>query len=132
MLLEKFYYSFPELKASIDDSIKECKKIGYVEDILGRRRRLPNIQLPFYKIQYIDNPYINQNNPDYLISSYKDKLEALGEVSKSNNDLSSFAGVTVAMKCDSVIEERCSKDDKYYLFVGRQCLDVGDYFNYDM
>ena len=41
-------------------------------------------------------------------------------------------GVVCNLNDDGKTYFVCSKDDKYYLFVGRQCLDVADYFNCDM
>ena len=48
-LLENFFNDFTGLKAAIDGSKEFLRKNGYVEDFLGRRRRLPEINLPPYE-----------------------------------------------------------------------------------
>ena len=48
-LLENFFNDFVGLKAAIDGSKEFLRKNGYVEDFLGRRRRLPEINLPPYE-----------------------------------------------------------------------------------
>lgn len=74
-LVDKFFSGFPTVKDWIERTKESAHKIGYVEDILGRRRRLPDIQLPRYQV--IDKS--NSSNIDFnplletrgLVSSYK-------------------------------------------------------------
>lgn len=49
-LLENFFNGFPVLKKAIDDSKDFLRKTGYVEDFVGRRRRLDDINLPKYEV----------------------------------------------------------------------------------
>lgn len=49
-LLENFFNDFIGLKSAIDGSKDFLRKNGYVEDFLGRRRRLPEINLPPYEV----------------------------------------------------------------------------------
>ena len=66
-MLNKYFSMFPGLKKSIDDSKEILKKQGYVEDIIGRRRRLPDIHLKPYEVSLLKksennlnfNPFIN-------------------------------------------------------------------------
>lgn len=53
-IIEKFYKGFPVAKAWMDKTEADAKKNGYVEDLWGRRRRLPDIQLPPYTAEYND------------------------------------------------------------------------------
>lgn len=83
-IVNDFYNSFPKVKQWVINTELSAKKTGYVEDLWGRRRRLPDIQLPEYSISFDKvhdsinfNPLlfssgINPNND--IISSYKDKL----------------------------------------------------------
>lgn len=65
-IIDDFYKSFPKVKIWIDTTQKEAHRTGYVEDLWGRRRRLPDIQLPKYKI--IDkNESQNTNFNPFLI-----------------------------------------------------------------
>lgn len=86
-ILDKFFKAFPTVKEWIDQSKENCRELGYVEDIAGRRRRLPDIQLPKYTIRYKDankqalsdfNPFLNCSNritSDRLIDTYKEQLD---------------------------------------------------------
>ena len=75
-----------------ETSIRDCKKNGYIEDICGRRRRLPSIQLPLYKTRFIGVPTHEDKIEErhlrlYLESSgklSKEDLEALREKVKAN------------------------------------------------
>lgn len=49
-IIEDFYTGFPKVKDWMDKTVANCKEVGYVEDFWGRRRRLPDIQLPKYTI----------------------------------------------------------------------------------
>ena len=49
-IINKFYEGFPKVKKWIDETKNDASKVGYVEDLFGRRRRLPDLLLPRYKI----------------------------------------------------------------------------------
>jgi DNA polymerase-1 len=55
-MIDAYYSQFPDVKAAIETSIRDCKKNGFIEDICGRRRRLPSIQLPLYETQFTGAP----------------------------------------------------------------------------
>lgn len=57
-IIDDFYKGFPKVKKWIDDTQAFCKEFGYVEDVWGRRRRLPDIKLPKYTIK--DKNYLNR------------------------------------------------------------------------
>lgn len=50
--LADFFKDFPKLKQAIDESIESAKSLGYVEDIAGRRRRLPDVNKKTLTIRY--------------------------------------------------------------------------------
>lgn len=50
-LIDKFFAGFPAVNAWIEKTRKEAYKTGYVEDVMGRRRRLPDLWLPKYSIK---------------------------------------------------------------------------------
>ena len=50
-IVDDFFNSFPKVKEWISETEENAKKNGYVEDLWGRRRRLPDIQLPKYTIK---------------------------------------------------------------------------------
>lgn len=49
-IIDQFFKSFPGVKKWIDTTMSDAHKYGYVEDIAGRRRRLPDILLNKYEI----------------------------------------------------------------------------------
>ena len=87
-IIDNFYNSFPQVKKWIQESEEFAKKTGYVSDLWGRRRRLPDILLPQYTIRYKDknmangdfNPFIgcvNRTTSDKLIKEYENKLSKI-------------------------------------------------------
>ena len=85
-LIDDFYSGYPVVKKFIDGNIETVHKIGYVEDVMGRRRRLPDAQLPKYTIKYKDgrnttfNPIfgtdmISSKREDSTIKAYSEKLK---------------------------------------------------------
>ena len=53
-IIDKFFDSFPKVKAWIDSTHIKARKLGYVEDWFGRKRHLPDINLPRYAVKYSD------------------------------------------------------------------------------
>lgn len=49
-IMDNFFKAFPEVEKWIEDTHKKVKKTGYVEDFIGRRRRLDDIFLKPYEI----------------------------------------------------------------------------------
>jgi len=88
VIIDKFFKAFPKVKKWVDDTHKKVKKVGYVEDWYGRRRRLPNINLPMYVITAekkenssleIFNPFLECENKidetsEKKIKMYESKL----------------------------------------------------------
>ena len=62
-IVDDFYKSFPKVKDWVDATEKFAKKEGYVEDLWGRRRRLPDIQLPPYDIKFKNKELNTTFNP---------------------------------------------------------------------
>lgn len=74
--IDSFYEAFPTVKKFIEQSKADCKKNGFVTDLWGRKRRLPNIQLPPYEItsktaKILFNPLIHSKNVYNPIDSKK-------------------------------------------------------------
>lgn len=62
-IIDDFYNGFPKVKEWIDKTTEYAKANGYVEDFWGRRRRLPDIQLPKYTITDKNNKNNSDANP---------------------------------------------------------------------
>ena len=82
-MLKTFYDRYVGVKKAIDSSISNCKKHGFVEDICGRKRRLPNIQLPLYQTKFIGEPTNSKKSAERLLRSL---LDSKGKL--SNEELS--------------------------------------------
>ena len=50
-IIDDFYKEFPKVRKWIEDTYTFARNNGYVEDMWGRRRRLPDIQLEKYEIK---------------------------------------------------------------------------------
>ena len=85
-IIDSFYKEFPRVKAWIDKTEELCYNNGYVEDLWGRRRRLPDMQLPKYEIipetrktdfnPLLGTSGINGVLSQPLIDKYNNKLSA--------------------------------------------------------
>ena len=86
-IIDDFYAGFPKVKKWIDETYLFARENGYVEDLWGRRRRLPDMQLPKFTITPLNgsatefNPilgslglYGNQSSP--IVDVYRKKLDA--------------------------------------------------------
>lgn len=78
-MLDAFYGKFPGVKAAQDNSISYCKKHGFVEDTYGRKRHLPNIQLPLYQVQFTDTAIKRDKTAEELLYAYLNSKEHISE-----------------------------------------------------
>lgn len=62
-IIDRFFNGFPTIKDWMQQTQDEAYKNGYVEGILGRRRRLPDLNLPPYVVEDIKNPQKTSFNP---------------------------------------------------------------------
>lgn len=93
-IIDQFFKSFPKVKQWIDTTMNDAHLLGYVEDIAGRRRRLPDIKLDKYQV--INNKHTAVFNPllgasgKYLNSNTKQEQNYLLQCmnSKSRKQLS--------------------------------------------
>lgn len=65
-LLDNFFSGFSSVKLAIDNSKAFLKQYGYVEDFVGRRRRLSDINLNPYEAQYKVQPEDKTNFNPFL------------------------------------------------------------------
>ena len=84
-IIKDFYKGFPGVDKLTKDSQDMLRRKGYVTDMFGRRRHIPDAQLPEFDIKsavvsYEFNPLIGaephiDNKTELLISNYRSKLE---------------------------------------------------------
>lgn len=53
-IIDNFYQGYPKVKEWMDKTLADARVNGYVEDLWGRRRRLPDIQRPPVEVKYKD------------------------------------------------------------------------------
>lgn len=53
-IVDTFFNSYPGAKAWVEEMHRQAHERGYVEDLWGRRRRLPDASLPKYTFEYKD------------------------------------------------------------------------------
>lgn len=105
-IIDKFFNAFPKVKKWIDETIANAHKLGYVEDIAGRRRRLPDILLPKYNVQAKTNtleinPLLDCKN---LIKSDSAKLvEKYREEVKKCKNRSDFDALKIKAEKENII-----------------------------
>lgn len=65
-ITDKFFKAFPKAKKWMDKTQEDARRLGYVTDVWGRRRRLPDIQLLKYELKDLSenkesnfNPFLN-------------------------------------------------------------------------
>ena len=86
-IIDGFYNSYPKVKSWMDNSKDFAYANGYVEDLFGRRRRLPEMQMPKYEVKYIDESKNVHFNPilgaygkhgieNKQLKEYEDKLKS--------------------------------------------------------
>ena len=80
-MIDAYYAQFSDVKTAIDNSIKDCKKNGFIEDICGRKRRLPSIQLPLYETRFTGVPTHEDKIEERHLRLY---LEGIGKLSKED------------------------------------------------
>lgn len=60
-ILEEFFKMFPTVKNFISSNEQSAKECGYVDDYLGRRRHLPDAQLPELEVTGKRREYVNED-----------------------------------------------------------------------
>ena len=51
MILSAYFKAFPSVKQYMDDSVKEARDRGYTETLFGRRRPIPELSSPNFRIR---------------------------------------------------------------------------------
>lgn len=80
-LLDKFFNGFPTIKNWIEGNKQSARERGYVEDLWGRRRRLPDIQLPKYVVTVEGEDKVSET------LNFNPLLGSLGKIEKQKNPL---------------------------------------------
>lgn len=76
-MLDAFYGKYAGVRKAIDNSIASCKEYGFVEDVLGRKRRLPNIRLPRYQTKFLGDVTEDGKKAERMIRNFLDNRDTL-------------------------------------------------------
>ena len=125
-IIDDFYKEFPKVKKWIDETNSFAKKNGFVEDFWGRKRRLPDIKLPMYKLIVPDevpnngfNPILNITHPASIEASpLRKKYEKL---LKSVNGFKDLNKVKSMAKMDAV---DITDNSNFISRAERQCVNA--------
>ncbi|MFM8777144.1 MAG: DNA polymerase, partial [Actinomycetota bacterium] len=52
-ILEAYFVAFPRVKRYMDETVEEARKRGYTETLFGRRRAIPELQNPNFRIRQV-------------------------------------------------------------------------------
>jgi len=52
-ILEAYFVAFPRVKKYMDETVEEARKRGYTETLFGRRRAIPELQNPNFRIRQV-------------------------------------------------------------------------------
>ena len=84
---DSVFRGFPAIKQFEEDSLEMAHQIGYVTTVCGRKRRLPDLQLPEFDFEWIGNcPYtdpLDFTNADSLPVPRERQLYYLGKLSRA-------------------------------------------------
>jgi len=75
---DSVFRAFPAIKAFEDRSLQMARELGYVTTVCGRKRRLPDLQLPKYEIAWKkgfepDGDILDFENTDVTVPYQKEK-----------------------------------------------------------
>lgn len=110
VIYDKVLNSFPELAQFIQESEDMAREHGWVETVWGRRRQLPEMQLPLYEFEYEDgvNPdfdpladddeNISTEVPLSLVEEYTEKLYRCRSYKQKLNILDSLKAQGISVK----------------------------------
>jgi DNA polymerase I len=103
-IYDKFFSTFPKVREFIDKSQAFATKYGYVETAWGRKRRLPEMQLPQYEFSVVDGAV---SNFDPLSFAKQEKLVITPQLERK---YISLLGNARTFKKKSEIIEQAKKD----------------------
>jgi intein/homing endonuclease len=70
-VIDGFFSAFPKIKNFVEGSVNHAKQYGYVDTVYGRKRRLPDIQLPEVELSTFDGSPVNQSQVNGILFMYK-------------------------------------------------------------
>lgn len=117
--------SFPDLAQFIDESQDMARKCGYVTTIWGRRRQLPEMQLPLFEFSYADGivPDFDPLSDDTDVSTevpYEDCVKYTDMLLNCRGKKQKYATIETLKKLGIVVKDNSSK----VADAERQCVNA--------
>ena len=81
-IMDGFYAGFPVMTKWFEDSKKFTIEHGYMDNAVGRRRRLPDAQLPKYSVTMSEESKTSSFNPFLECPNYKENKELINKYEK--------------------------------------------------
>lgn len=110
-LSDDFFTHYPKAKEWMDNNKKKAREVGYVEDLWGRRRRLPDASLPKYEFSLLNekelfNPLLNTpvrklEVDKKLINRYTELLDKTRSLSERESVIKSAKKDNLSIKSNS-------------------------------
>lgn len=88
--------AFPDLAKYLEDVIVFLRKNGYVEDLYGRKRRLPDIMLPEYEFEFSYG--VPNESKNHYTNVYTTQLKNTRTLKDKNNVISDAAKLGITIK----------------------------------
>ncbi len=79
-IYDKIMIEFPGLKQFMEDSENMARELGYVTTMFGRKRRLPDIQLPPYEFSWVSGTVAPNFDPLAFDEDFEEESEVPEEV----------------------------------------------------
>lgn len=99
-IVDDFFKGYPKVKQWIDKTQEDAKRLGYVEDHWGRRRRLPDIMRPPVEVKYSDK------NRVVVPSDFNPLLGSTGKyTSSTRSDIDIYKDKALATKSRKEMEK---------------------------
>lgn len=127
-LYDTFFKRFPKVKQYLDNTQAFARKNGYVKTIWGRKRRLPDMMLNPYEIEYLDGGTKSVDFDPLDFSSGQQEVKKVPAVEKNRiiKELKSARGASARIFIEKRWAEKGYKvqDNTYKILdATRQCVN---------
>ena len=123
-ILEAYFAAFPRVKKYMDETVEEARKRGYTETLFGRRRAIPELQNPNFRIRQIgERQAMNSGIQGLAADIFKVAIVSLDQALESGG----FESRLVLQVHDEVIVEAVSAEhDKVEALVRDSMRDAAE------
>ena len=107
-ILEAYFAAFPRVKQYMDETVEEARKRGYTETLFGRRRSIPELQNPNFRIRQVgERQAMNSGIQGLAADIFKVALVRIDEALESGG----FVSQLVLQVHDEVILEAVAGEE---------------------